>query len=99
MSVAGPNFDSSYTTACAPTCQQLWEQAVARGVSPDGYDEYETGAERGECSHWQAEFSADALHVVDTHLRRYVIVDACSDCGADVGEQSFLFRCPLPLSD
>lgn len=87
--------------ACAETCGSRWEQAALNDDTDGPYDSYVRRGKRAdsnqECRHLDAEFSVDTLLAVTQQRRRYVIVDSCIDCNAQLGEQGYHFTCPLPL--
>lgn len=83
---------------CSEHCQALIDQALQEGKFDGEYDKYPTRSHQQLCDNWDTtslEFSSDSLHRLDGAQRMYVIVDQCSICAYEVGEQGYVFECPF----
>jgi hypothetical protein len=84
---------------CMEQCGVKWENTAK--MEPAGkYDRFNstfTDLADNECDHegTDIEFSHESLQTVDSSPRRiYTVVDLCSGCHLEYGEQSYSFDCP-----
>jgi len=82
---------------CAEQCELLW---LEHGPGQSEYDEFAKHIQRAydpSCPHYTSEFSHDVIFVENygkDQNRRYVQVDQCADCTAELGAESVVFKCP-----
>lgn len=82
---------------CESTCSALWDKARRDNVTNGPYDTYTaTMPDDSDCQHEQCdvENALDSIKKLGQFTREYTIVDAWT-CGSDLGEQGYLFICPL----
>jgi hypothetical protein len=83
---------------CLTSCSSAMEKAI--GSSAVGsYDVYDTDAHMDDCTSYNTasiEHSHQGIHNTGGSNRLVSLVDQCSACGHEIGEQSYRFICNNP---
>lgn len=94
-------IDENLPAVCRLQCGELWDEAEDVGEY-DIYGRNFGGLEDDDpCAvHQVAELenSHDGLHAFKDGRRSYVLVDQCTGCGEEYGEQAREFICPHATS-
>ena len=78
---------------CLRRCERRW--AAASGET-DIYPARNWDDE-DICPHPDSEPTREHLYAKGLNNRRYVVVEECTDCGADIEETVYTFSCPFPI--
>ncbi len=82
---------------CQQQCEQLWDEAIRKDIIDGPYDMYNPEQHEEYCPKANisdTEYSSSALHKLKGSKRDYVVVDECTSCGIEIGEQGYIFNCP-----
>lgn len=89
-----PFVDEKIPDFCREHCEDLWDDAVRKLDFDGAYDTYRSDFYDECSSHGADGFSHDGLTATSETKRSYAIVDLCSNCELEYGEQDYKFNCP-----